>query len=318
MMIKKKVFILFFCLLLSGCQKANVKRFYLGSDENDLFSFFEEAMNYPMPDSNVSYPLDQAIIENIEKLDIVNKIIPHYPLIVYPDDKSVEITRWTDIDNQHQTVQCSENYIFHLVTISDREIFTKQNNIIYDFESESGVFINHFMLEQLGFDIGEMEINGNLKDISKLKNIGNSLTIELEVSIPVSGHYVSKELWYQRFGGDRDCPREMFDIYEVDQYEKRTVELEIDGIVDLKCNEVGGNEIAIPYALAQEIYDQVDHSQAVIPDGSEPWQPTTYIIECDSDIDINTLGDAIEKIYPDYFLMSIEIESVQPKYKKAK
>lgn len=295
---KKTIILLIASLVLFACAKdSSSSYFYIASNEENIANLLRAS--YSMPEYNYAFPFTEDVLEISKKSDKIQAIYPYYPLKIDPNTETGY--RWDAlIDNENDTIAFNQMISkgigfpeIEICSLPERKCFIEKSEIITQFDSDSGIFISEQLYQLFGF-----------------KDDPESLTLSLEINVPISMHYGPVDIEYQPYLEDNDVTivNETFMLNEIDDYVPVMVTLDIEGVVSRNSSIVRAGRIGIPYELAQNIYDQATSSSVELKEGSIPWVPNTYTVVMNGDVSVDECNAELDRYISNYFTLKVSYD----------
>ena len=135
----------------------------------------------------------------------------------------------------------------------------------------------------------------------------STLTLTLEIYVPVSMHYGPVEVSYQPYLSQNDVSvvDETFMLNSIDDYVPVVVNLDVEGVTSRNSAIPGGASIGVPYELAKKIYEQAVSTSIQLNEGSRPWVPNTYTVVMSGNASVDDCTEELDQFLSNYFIYQL-------------
>lgn len=239
--------------------------YYLANNENKIFDVNGDG--FPIPMYNYAEPFDFDLGKIANESNIIDRILPYYPLGIGINERESELTFTYDKKTKKIGLpyEVKNELTFRSVEImayTDENVILSCLDIIFIDNKENGIYITERFLDACG--------------INNPKN----LEIKASVLIPITAKTENRERIYI----DEKNTKHTYEYvsYEIDRYEEVEYTFPISGIIEkenLGFETFDEATLLIPHSLSEEIYNVVNNKTSVILEENEfLWKPSTYIV----------------------------------------
>lgn len=212
-------------------------------------------------------------VNDLKQLETIDKVYPYYDLYILGEGSQIKYITGTeemnvsfplvgyyDLDNEPFYInEIRMNIVTNNGTFDYAHRKYRNDVIVKEFDSNSGIYISEFLYNQLDIDENQKE-----------------LVLKVPITVPVICEYADSN--FENLFNYTEYKTVVEEVVEV--------ELEVQGVIGdghgiVFCHD---SSLVIPFDLAQKIYNSVDQSKYELKENQVYYEPNAYIVEFKEDV----------------------------------